>query len=907
MRPRAAIPIVVFCALAALRAQTGAGVLLGIAADGLNRPLAGAAIDLHGAPQAFAAHAVTRATGEFEIALPYGDYRVSALGVDFAVSVSPLRPTCVRISPGGGATVPCPGNARPWSAKPDSPASSIAQTLLAYEPAAVTAPLDFSWPASTAFPLLSDRAFSWTDVRYTLQGADLTDPYQPGRGEAIVDSAAVQELGVRTGFDLGVSPAFGSEIAAFVTAPGPAWRGSASTSDTGSALASDNLPAVHGPVQQTAKYQRWSNDSLQLGGPIGRRVEAFGSLMGEWSSQTVPLAAPGADLSRGLRSGVADVRAQLTSRDQLWFDFAGSRLSQPNWCVPAGIEAWAGLPAAPSFTYPSIEGFAGCAERDSFESYQGAWNRVTAGGLWQARASASWANLNTASNTPTGAESITDLATGATSGAPPLTNLATRTRQSTSASYARPRLEIGKSRHSLTFGAGFNHAAIRNRYAIPSGTNLITANGAPAYALIFYDTQPDFTERTENFTAYARDAIALRPWLTADVGAVADLARGGPVSWHTVSPRLGLAFTPGNFRRLAFRAGYARLYAPLAGRYLDFAPFNGLGGAEYQWLPGNAGTGYQPPQLGPLVLRFGAPFSSIDPSLRPPNASEFNVAAEASLPGNTTARAWLFRRDDRDRVADLDSGVPASDYLPIQIDDPGPDGLPGTFDDQPLTVYARQPSSFGQDRYLLTNPSGLNSTAQGFVLQAGSRWRSYSAHASFMAVETSGPANPGNSPLENDPGAIGALDSNPNAGIDVSGRQFFDRAYIGKAQFLGQLPRWLGGIEWVNTVNYMDGAPFARELVVAGLPQGPILVDATVHGSPGGGNRAEHAMNWNLRLARSFAAPRGQVKLALDAINMMNSNHKILENAVTGTAFNERLPLALEPARYLRLTLQYAF
>ena len=237
----------------------------------------------------------------------------------------------------------------------------------------------------------------------------------------------------------------------------------------------------------------------------------------------------------------------------------------------------------------------------------------------------------------------------------------------------------------------------------------------------------------------------------------------------------------------------------------------------------------------------------------------------------------------------------------------GPDGLPGTFDDQLLTVYAQQPASFGQDHYLLTNPPGLSAQTQGMVAEAGSRWRGYSAHASLMAVETTGPTNPGNSPLENDPGVVGSLDSGPNAAINASGRQFFDRAYVGKAQFLGQLPRFLGGIEWENTVNYMDGAAFARELLVTGLPQGPILVDATVRGSPGGGNRAAHAMNWNLRLSRPLPTARGQAKLALDVVNVMNSDNKIREVDASGPTFNERLPLAIEPARFLRMSFQYAF
>ena len=85
------------------------------------------------------------------------------------------------------------------------------------------------------------------------------------------------------------------------------------------------------------------------------------------------------------------------------------------------------------------------------------------------------------------------------------------------------------------------------------------------------------------------------------------------------------------------------------------------------------------------------------------------------------------------------------------------------------------------------------------------------------------------------------------------------------------------------------------------------LNPATVRGSPGGGNRAEHVMNWNLRVFRPFPMPHGQAKLALDVVNVMNSNHKILEVATSGPTFNQRLPLAIEPARFLRMSVQYAF
>src|ERR1019366_9495422 len=567
----AGIRSLVLTLLPALRAQAGAGALRGVVADDLDHPVAGATIAVRGT---FVAHATSRTTGEFELLLPYGEYRVGVGGSDFTVYVSPVRPVCVKIAP--------------------------------------------------------------------------------------------HEVAVRTGFDLGASRAYGSEIAAFVTTPRTAWHGAVASSDTGSFLASNNLPgaSTRGLLQQIEKYRRFSNDSLQVGGPLGRRIDGFASLAGQWSSQTVPLAPVGSALERRLLLGSAIVRVQLTDRDQMQFDLSGSRARQPDWGMPAGVEAWVGRRMSPPFTIAGIEGFAGCAENDGFDSFQAVWNRLAAGVLWQVRYAASSAHLDTTSNAPAGAQSVIDLVSSATNGVTPLTNLGTRTRQTVAASHERAHLEIGKSRHTLTVGAEWDRAGVRNRFGAPSELNLITASGAPAFVVVL-NTPQDSRQGVTNLSAHARDAIALQPWLPLDLAVVADLARGGAIAWNSVSPRAGFALTPGGFRRLTLRASYARLYAPLAGRYLDFGDPNSLGGLEYQWIDGNHDGHYQSGEMGPLLMRFGGAYSSVHPALRPPHADEFNLGAGISLPWKTSARTWFFRRDEKNRIAAVDLGVPSSAYLPV--------------------------------------------------------------------------------------------------------------------------------------------------------------------------------------------------------------------------------------------------
>jgi len=260
-------------------------------------------------------------------------------------------------------------------------------------------------------------------------------------------------------------------------------------------------------------------------------------------------------------------------------------------------------------------------------------------------------------------------------------------------------------------------------------------------------------------------------------------------------------------------------------------------------------------------------------------------------------------------IRDRNTGVPPSAFSPVSILDPGPDGIPGTFDDQQFTVYQQNPATFGQDHYLLTNPPGLRTLDKGLQAEIRAEWRTLFLNASFVAEQSYGPTNPGDAVFENDPGVVGALYMDPNTLVNASGRGFMDRAYVGKLWGSYRLP-W-GGIELSAIADYNDGLVFARQLLVTGLAQGPIVIDATSRGTqlfnPLSGNRAEGVINANLRVQRRFRLPVGTLGAALDILNVANSGYKIQENEITGTSFNLRLPVEIQPARFVRIQLRYAF
>lgn len=930
-----------------LRAQLTTGFIAGTLRAPDGHLLGGAAILITG-DLAFRKVIRTNLDGEFGLALAYGRYEVSVddrrdqRSSAVLVVVTPLKTARLDLSVDASGvlhrTAETAGlSAGEWvdstAGRTFPEALSLQGALLSREPASVTEPLNFIGLADNRLALESQRGFSWTATQYRLQGMDATDSYQPGRPAILPDIQALEEVVVRSAFAQTTSSAYGSEVGLFLAQPGSAWHGSLSTTDTGSFLASTNLPtpASRGAVQQTEQYRWFTRDTLQLGGPLARWADFFASGAGQWASQTAPLAVSGSGQRSRMLYGNARGRIRAGPLDQFDALYSGSRVDLSDWSVPAGIEALTGRRMATQFVIPY--GFPGQAETDHLDFLQMGWTHqlpaTSSLGILQVRYGYATGHLDTRPSTQTVPnQSRIELLGGSVTGAPPIENLAIRTRHEIEGIWQTGILRTAIARHQISAGTGWKTAAPRNRFTAPSGINLITANGAPA-AVVEFNTPLHTSVRLRSFAGYVSDHLTLTPTLTLDLGGFADFSRGSLpaqsssagaftrarkfpaqpnlISWNSISPRVGLAWRPPHLRGLILRGAYFRLYAPLAGRYLDFGNPNSLGGNEYQWLDLNSDGWFQPGEQGSLLQRFGGPYSSISPSLRRPYSDEFNVGAEMALSKRSVVGIHLFRRDEKQRIAAIDTGVSPQAFTSRSILDPGPDGIPGTFDDQQLTVYEQNPATFGQDWYLLTNPPDLRMLNTGLLAEVRTEARSLTLHASFVAEKSYGPANPGNAVFENDPDVIGALSLDPNTAIHSAGRSFTDRAYVGKMQATYRMPAAWGGIELASVADYTDGLVFARQLLVTGLAQGPFLVGTTVRGSPEGGNRAQYAINWNLRLRRNFTLPVGRLSASADILNLTNAGQSIQENALSGPSFNLRLPAAIQPSRSVRIEFRYEF
>ena len=887
MKLRSAIAVALWLP-AIVRAQLTVGTVEGSVLDDRGRPSA-ARLDIQG-PLGRALVLAVR--GHYAAVLPYGPFVIHAvpLAASCRVNVLPLQTVRCDLRAGEDSTAVSPGI-------PLAGAYNAAQELLFQTPAVVTQPLNFAGLGAIRLPLVAGWAAAWTATSFHLNNLDATDSYRPGLPALLDDTPAEAAIIYRQAYAGGTAQIDAADVNMFLRGAEDAWHGRLATEDTGAALAGDNLPAVadRGVVLRPEIFQWFTRDTAQLSGPLGRWADIAATGTAQWASQKAPLRADQSDIGSRLLFGNVRGRVRAGERDRIEGLYSGSRLDLSNGGWPAGIEAILASPVMPSFY--GVEGFENLRETDHFDFTQAGWTHQLSAraGVFELRYEYSTGHLDTGQ---VNARPVRiDLLDPAPADAP-IENLAIRTRHELAVAWESGEMRLAGMIHRLVAGASWEQESPRNRFDGPA-SEVITAAGVPAFD-VRLNIPADTSARIRSFTVAGGDAMRLPHGIGLDLVFLLDGARGSvagqptAISWTSPSPRVGVAVPVPGVRGMVLRGNYARTYARLAGRYLDYADPRSLSGLVY-----DAASGV-------LVERFGGAWSSVAPGLKRPYADVFHLASEFALPRHSFLSVNLLRRDEKDRIAAVNTGVPFSTYQPVTVLDPGPDGVPGTFDDQMLTVYAQNPATLGQDRYLLTNP-GLRELNEALIAALGTRYRFAEVRASFTALKSWGPTNPGNSAWANDPGIVGALYANPNTLINAAGHPFMDRAFAGKFQAALHAPARFGGFEFLNLMNYFDGLPFARQLLVTELPQGPFLVNTTVRGSPEGGNRAQYVLNWNLRVARDVGLPLGRLALTADLLNVLNNGNKIVESDLSGPLFNQRPAVGFPPPRMLRLGMRWEF
>lgn len=470
------------------------------------------------------------------------------------------------------------------------------------------------------------------------------------------------------------------------------------------------------------------------------------------------------------------------------------------------------------------------------------------------------------------------------------------------------RLNRTRGKHNLLGGVDLSGGA-SSVQSVFTGRVGETLNGLPARVWDFTDpVQPsNWSERS--FAAFISDHFPLGSRVTVDGGLRLEAINGSgtgndtSISWLGVLPRAGFHWTMLNSWELGAFGSYGRYGHRLPLNDLAYGDPSAPTASIYRWNATTPGVP-QPGQIGPLVQRLGpgtggvAGFSSIDPGLKRPYLDELVLGFDARPSPRTFLRIAAMGRRETNLVSVSDIGVPESTYTTIQVPDMGIDTV-GTQDDTVVTFYNRSPSTFGADRYLLTNPSGDEANFVGADLIGTVHTQKFFFFLGLTAGRAEGiAANRGFGPLENDDGLVGEAYVNPNALGHAQGRTFTERGYTIKTAATYTFARdfTLGIIG-----RYQDGQHFARMVIYPDLNQGPEAVRAFRNGR----TRFTFQMTVDTRLQKGFTIGGHRADAFFEAYNLFNEYLEVEEDTVTGPT--SRMKTASQPPRAIYFGVRVPF
>jgi hypothetical protein len=763
-------------------------------------------------------------------------------------------------------------------------------------------------------PLIGVHGGTWTQNGYRLDGLNITNPYEPGKPLAYPELESLLEFHIAGAYHSASISASGADFQMASRRGGRQLHGRAEAYYLGDPLQSTNVDdrLREFGFQTTPHFGRFPEGEFSIGGALPRTVgwSLFSSLGVQHLSRIIPNFAN--QPTTGVYSGFLRLDGDVKPKDQLSMLVSGQIVQNSNLGARPGID--------PSST---LHG------NDRFEQVQGHWtHRRSDRSLWGLNLGFSHASPTDTLQAGITRPNYAQLFTGEMAGAAPVESDSALSRFSISGQMQTIRDTPKKLRHRLEFGFDLEESLATEEQRVYQGLNLlffptnipslVAEFNSPSHAMqrlrelsFFVEDRLNIAERIfVRLGANLDSSNASLPRQVSGVGPYAPAREfegtGSVISWTTLSPRLGLAIPLWKrYGGMRLTAGFARYYHILPAAYADYANPTALGGSLYRWNDKNHDGVFQPGEEGILLRVFGGPYTTVDSNLQRPFMDEWGLGLEHDLRSHVQVGVKALQRDTRHLVHTVNIRVPPSAYTPVKVIDPGDDNIPGTGDDRTLTVFNQDPRTLGQDRYLLTNPPGLNARYRGLETSITGRLAERGFFSvSFAAYKSEGDGNPGNSALENDVGIIGSLFNDPNTLINSRGRLFFDRAYVAKVAAYYRSPL---GFHLGSVISYFDGMPFGRRLIIPDFNQGPFFVMATPRGEPGG-LRTQYALNFDQRVSREFALGGvARVTALVDVFNLLNSNKNLSELDISGPSFSQRRPLDVQNPRAFRIGIRLSF
>ena len=457
---------------------------------------------------------------------------------------------------------------------------------------------------------------------------------------------------------------------------------------------------------------------------------------------------------------------------------------------------------------------------------------------------------------------------------------------------------------SHEFKAGVEHerAGLTQTSGTVGGLWYSDNNSAPDIVYIFAgDDHRTAFWRTSAFvqdTWLVNGRLTLEPGVRVGVsdGVADNVPRAQPYKTTSISPRIGAAWDVGADHRTVVRAHYGRYHDPMVTTFYD----------EFDYALNTAPT-ITAKVLGPgqfqEMSRSGGPASlaglAIDSNVKHSYTEEYLVGVEREIWARVSVRGQYVRRSVKDAVGWIDLG---SIWTPVNVIDPGPDGVEGTADDGgPLTVYNRYNAE--QAFPVLTNPDNAWRTYNGLQVSATRRYaQGWELQGSYTWSRTRGSfdndfaSSAGTAQLS--PNGIGV---NPNWNLFRTGRTSQDRTHDVKVLGTYTLPYW-GGVRLSGIYRYTSGTPWARVASFGSLTNlccaGPRVEPASHELSAT--NSADLRVEKTLRVRAATT-----LGVYADVFNLNNQGIAGRINLTSGPNF--ALPVAWSDPRTLRVGARVTF
>jgi hypothetical protein len=308
-----------------------------------------------------------------------------------------------------------------------------------------------------------------------------------------------------------------------------------------------------------------------------------------------------------------------------------------------------------------------------------------------------------------------------------------------------------------------------------------------------------------------------------------------------------------------------------------------------------------PQELGTLVQTVGGGgFVRIDRDIERPTSNELSLSVERELVEALSGRASYVYKNMRNVWGEIDTIRTPAYTVPYTINDPGPDNLPNTGDEQTFQTFDR-PANIGSDR-LFTNPEGMDADFHTLEVALNRRFAgkwmlltSFGYTWSSMLHETTGYQRMVGHPLQNStqpPVYLPARRLFGDNGIETS--TLWNYKAIGRYT----LPFDIGAS---GSWRLQSGQNYGRTVSV----NFPGDSTRTIRVEPITANRFPAVSIVDLRMDKTFRLGRaGRITGMVDVFNLLNEGTPI--NFRTTTVNYREVTQLLDP-RIVRFGLRYEF